>query len=226
MTRVLVVEDERSVADPLARSLAREGFPDAVVATGPGALDEFARHGADIVLLDLVLPGMRGTEVCRALRARSASVPVIIVSARATEIDKVVAFEIGADDYVCRPYSSRELAARMRAVLRRRTAAPRQAELLTAGPLTMDLARHRVTVAGSEVALRLREFELLEYLLRNPGRALSRRQIVDRVWGPARDEASKTVDVHVNRIRARIERDPAAPRHLLTVRGLGYKIVP
>lgn len=224
MTRVLVVEDECSVPDPLARSLAGEGFPDAIVSTGPHALDEFARRGADIVLLDLVLHGMHGTEVCRALRARSASLPVIIVTTRAAEIDKVVAFESGADDYVCRPYSSRELAARMRAVLRRRAGARPTSELLRVGAITMDVGRHRVTVAGTEITLPLKEFELLEYLLRNPGHVLSRRQILDRVWGTDRPDAAKTVDVHVYRIRSRIEPDPTTPIRLLTVHGLGYKI--
>lgn len=229
MTRVLVVEDERCVTDPLAESLAGEGFTVAVVSTGPLAMDEFARRGADLVLLGLVPPGMRDTEVCQGLRVRPSSVPVIIVSARTAEIDKVVAFEVGADDYVCRPYSTLELCARMRAVLRRRGPACVRAEpeLLRAGSLTMDVGRHRVTVAGREVTLPLKEFELLAYLLRNCGLVLSRRQILDRVWGADRaGDVANTVEVHVNRIRSRIEDDPAVPRRLLTVRGIGYKITP
>jgi two-component system response regulator RegX3 len=229
MTSVLVVEDERCVNDPLAESLAGEGFTVAVVSTGPLAMDEFARHGADLVLLGLLPPGMRATEVCQALRARSSSVPVIIVSARAAEIDKVVAFEVGADDYVCRPYSTLELAARMRAVLRRRVpgCVRPEPELLRAGSLTMDVGRHRVTVAGREVTLPLREFELLAYLLRNCGLVLSRRQILDRVWGAdGGGDVANTVEVHVNRIRSRIEEHPTVPRRLLTVRGIGYKITP
>lgn len=227
VTRVLVVEDDRTVTDPLAVTLTGQGFSTAVVRTGPHALDEFARRGADIVLLDLVLPGMLGTEVCRALRTRS-SVPVIIVSARDSELDRVLAFELGADDYVSRPYSSRELIARVRAVLRRRRPpddAGTDPDLLRAGPISMDVRRHRVTVSGSEVALRLREFELLEYLLRNTGRVVTRGQILDRVWGPDRS-CAKTVDVHVNRLRARIEPDPAVPRHVLTIRGMGYRLAP
>ena len=224
MTKVLIVEDEESVADPLQFLLRREGFDTAVAATGPDALAEFERNGADIVLLDLMLPGMSGTEVCRALRARS-TVPVIMVTARDTEIDKVVGLELGADDYVTKPYSSRELVARVRAVLRRRVADDEPLELvLQAGPIRMDVERHTVMVADNEVSLPLKEFDLLEYLLRNNGRVLTRGQLIDRVWGSDYVGDTKTLDVHVKRLRGKIEPDPADPRYLLTVRGLGYKL--
>ncbi len=224
MTKVLIVEDEDSVSDPLQFLLRREGFDTAVATTGPDALAEFERNGADIVLLDLMLPGMSGTEVCRALRARS-TVPVIMVTARDTEIDKVVGLELGADDYVTKPYSSRELVARVRAVLRRRVADDEPLELvLQAGPIRMDVERHTVMVADKEVSLPLKEFDLLEYLLRNNGRVLTRGQLIDRVWGSDYVGDTKTLDVHVKRLRGKIEPDPADPRYLLTVRGLGYKL--
>jgi two-component system response regulator RegX3 len=223
MTRVLIVEDEESFADPLAFLLRKEGFTAAVAGTGQDALEEFDRNGADIVLLDLMLPGMSGTDVCKALRQRSA-VPVIMVTARDSEIDKVVGLELGADDYVTKPYSARELIARVRAVLRRGgesedTAPP----VLEAGPVRMDVERHVVTVNGTEVPLPLKEFDLLEYLLRNVGRVLTRGQLIDRVWGADYVGDTKTLDVHVKRLRSKIEADPSAPRHLVTVRGLGYK---
>ncbi len=224
MTRVLIVEDEESVADPLDFLLRREGFETSLVTTGPAALAEFDRGGADLVLLDLMLPGMSGTEVCRTLRARS-SVPVIMVTARDSEIDKVVGLELGADDYVTKPYSARELVARIRAVLRRRIGEEETAEaVLAAGPVRMDVERHVVEVNGAEVALPLKEFDLLEYLMRNTGRVLTRGQLIDRVWGADYVGDTKTLDVHVKRLRGKIEPDPAAPRYLLTVRGLGYKL--
>jgi two-component system, OmpR family, response regulator RegX3 len=228
MTRVLIVEDEESFADPLAFLLRKEGFTTAVAATGQDALDEFDRHGADIVLLDLMLPGMSGTDVCKALRSRSA-VPVIMVTARDSEIDKVVGLELGADDYVTKPYSARELIARVRAVLRRGGEGGADPEggsagVLTAGPVRMDVERHVVSVAGSEVPLPLKEFDLLEYLLRNVGRVLTRGQLIDRVWGADYVGDTKTLDVHVKRLRSKIEADPSAPVHLVTVRGLGYKL--
>jgi two-component system, OmpR family, response regulator RegX3 len=224
MTRVLIVEDEESFADPLAFLLRKEGFTTAVAATGQGALEEFDRNGADIVLLDLMLPGMSGTDVCKALRTRSA-VPVIMVTARDSEIDKVVGLELGADDYVTKPYSARELIARVRAVLRRGgdAADDGAAGLLAAGPVRMDVERHVVTVGGEDVALPLKEFDLLEYLLRNVGRVLTRGQLIDRVWGADYVGDTKTLDVHVKRLRSKVEADPSAPRHLVTVRGLGYK---
>jgi two-component system response regulator RegX3 len=227
MTRVLIVEDEESFADPLAFLLRKEGFTTAVAATGQDALEEFDRNGADIVLLDLMLPGMSGTDVCKALRTRSA-VPVIMVTARDSEIDKVVGLELGADDYVTKPYSARELIARVRAVLRRGgETGPEGTDglpgVLEAGPVRMDVERHVVSVSGSDVALPLKEFDLLEYLLRNVGRVLTRGQLIDRVWGADYVGDTKTLDVHVKRLRSKVEADPSAPRHLVTVRGLGYK---
>ncbi|HLT11651.1 MAG TPA: response regulator transcription factor [Micromonosporaceae bacterium] len=225
MARVLVVEDEESFSDALAYMLRKEGFEVAVAATGPAALEEFDRHGADIVLLDLMLPEMSGTEVCRRLRQKS-QVPIIMVTARDSEIDKVVGLEIGADDYVTKPFSPRELVARVRAVLRRRTAqesAETPTASLAAGPVRMDVDRHVVTVRGEPVALPLKEFELLELLLRNVGRVLTRGQLIDRVWGADYVGDTKTLDVHVKRLRSKIELEPSAPRHIVTVRGLGYK---
>ncbi|NNG35500.1 winged helix-turn-helix domain-containing protein [Nakamurella aerolata] len=225
MTRVLIVEDEPSLAEPLAFLLRKEGFTTTMVETGPEALAEFDRSGADIVLLDLMLPGMSGTEVCKQLRARS-SVPVIMVTARDSEIDKVVGLELGADDYVTKPYSARELIARIRAVLRR-GAEPDELDdegVLAAGPVRMDVERHVVNVGGEEITLPLKEFDLLEYLMRNAGRVLTRGQLIDRVWGSDYVGDTKTLDVHVKRLRAKIEPDPATPQHLITVRGLGYKL--
>ena len=225
MTRVLVVEDEESFSDPLSYMLRREGFEAVVAATGPDALAEFDRGGADVVLLDLMLPGLSGTEVCRRLRARS-SVPIIMLTAKDGEIDKVVGLELGADDYVTKPYSARELVARIRAVLRRRSDSEPAAEgvVLEAGPVRMDVDRHVVSVDGEPVALPLKEFDLLEFLLRNAGRVLTRGQLIDRVWGADYVGDTKTLDVHVKRLRSKIEADPANPVHLVTVRGLGYKL--
>ncbi|MFI6846003.1 response regulator transcription factor [Kitasatospora sp. NBC_00085] len=230
MTRVLVVEDEESFSDALSYMLRKEGFEVAIAATGPDALEQFERNGADLVLLDLMLPGLPGTEVCRQLRVRS-SVPVIMVTAKDSEIDKVVGLEIGADDYVTKPYSTRELVARIRAVLRRRgeTEGPGEGGgpgALEAGPVRMDVDRHVVTVDGAKVDLPLKEFDLLEMLLRNAGRVLTRMQLIDRVWGADYVGDTKTLDVHVKRLRAKIEPDPGAPRYLVTVRGLGYKFEP
>lgn len=226
MTSVLIVEDEESLADPLAFLLRKEGFEATIVADGPSALAEFERSGADIVLLDLMLPGMSGTDVCKQLRARS-SVPVIMVTARDSEIDKVVGLELGADDYVTKPYSARELIARIRAVLRRgaENDDPALADgVLEAGPVRMDVERHVVSVNGSPITLPLKEFDLLEYLMRNSGRVLTRGQLIDRVWGADYVGDTKTLDVHVKRLRSKIESDPANPVHLVTVRGLGYKL--
>jgi two-component system response regulator RegX3 len=227
MTRVLVVEDEESISDPLSYLLKQEGFEVVVVGSGPEALAEFDRSGADIVLLDVMLPGLSGTEVCRQLRAVS-SVPVIMLTARDSEVDKVVGLELGADDYVTKPFSSRELVARVRAVLRRRGAADAEdaSTALEAGPVRMDVDRHVVTVRGAEVAMPLKEFELLELLLRNAGRVLTRGQLIDRVWGADYVGDTKTLDVHVKRLRSKVEADPGSPRHLVTVRGLGYKFEP
>jgi two-component system, OmpR family, response regulator RegX3 len=226
VTRILVVEDEESFSDPLSYLLRKEGYEVGVAETGPAALEEFDRAGADLVLLDLMLPGLSGTEVCRQLRSRSA-VPVIMLTAKDSEIDKVVGLEIGADDYVTKPYSSRELLARVRAVLRRgQESEDLSPATLEAGPVRMDVDRHVVTVGGEHVALPLKEFELLELLLRNTGRVLTRHQLIDRVWGSDYVGDTKTLDVHVKRLRSKVESDPGAPRHLVTVRGLGYKFEP
>jgi two-component system response regulator RegX3 len=226
LARVLVVEDEESFSDALSYMLRKEGFEVSVAPTGTSALTQFDRTGADIVLLDLMLPEMSGTEVCRQLRQRSA-VPIIMVTARDSEIDKVVGLEIGADDYVTKPFSSRELVARIRAVLRRRVDSEELLPpALEAGPVRMDVDRHTVTVDGRTVALPLKEFELLELLLRNAGRVLTRGQLIDRVWGSDYVGDTKTLDVHVKRLRGRIEADPAEPKLLVTVRGLGYKLEP
>ena len=226
MTRILVIEDEESFSDPLSYLLRREGYDVAVADEGTTALEEFDRNGADLVLLDLMLPGLPGTEVCRQLRGRS-NVPVIMLTAKDGEIDKVVGLELGADDYVTKPYSSRELVARVRAVLRR-GAEPEALVPMTveAGPVRMDVERHVVTVNHRPVTMPLKEFELLEILLRNAGRVLTRMQLIDRVWGSDYVGDTKTLDVHVKRLRSKIEPDPAQPRHLVTVRGLGYKFEP
>lgn len=223
MTKVLIVEDEASYSEALSYVLRKEGFDVAVAETGPDALEAFERGGADIVLLDLMLPGLPGTEVCRAIRQTSA-VPIIMVSAKDTEVDKVVGLELGADDYVTKPYSPRELVARIRAVLRRGGVEEvEESPTLQVGSVRMDVDRHIVTVDGKEVRFPLKEFELLEFFLRNPGRVLTRGQLIDRVWGADYVGDTKTLDVHVKRLRAKIEPDPAHPAILTTVRGLGYK---
>ncbi|HEX3823850.1 MAG TPA: response regulator transcription factor [Mycobacteriales bacterium] len=227
MTRILVVEDEESFSDALGYMLRREGFEVAMAVTGPDGIEEFDRAGADLVLLDLMLPGLSGLEVCRQLRQRS-QVPVIMLTAKDAEVDKVVGLEIGADDYVTKPFSARELVARIRAVLRRRGTEPEDlaSSVLESGPVRMDVDRHVVSVNRDAVPLPLKEFELLEFLLRNAGRVLTRGQLIDRIWGSDYVGDTKTLDVHVKRLRAKIEPSPSAPRHLLTVRGLGYKFEP
>jgi two-component system, OmpR family, response regulator RegX3 len=227
VTRILVVEDEESFSDALGYMLRREGFEVAMAATGPDGIEEFDRAGADLVLLDLMLPGLSGLEVCRQLRQRS-EVPVIMLTAKDAEVDKVVGLEIGADDYVTKPFSARELVARIRAVLRRRGTEPEDvaSSVLESGPVRMDVDRHVVSVNSDIVPMPLKEFELLEFLLRNAGRVLTRGQLIDRIWGSDYVGDTKTLDVHVKRLRAKIEPSPSAPRHLLTVRGLGYKFEP
>lgn len=227
MTSVLIVEDEAALAEPLAFLLKKEGFEVRVAGDGPTALAEFEAHHIDIVLLDLMLPGMSGTEVCKNVRLRS-NVPVIMVTARDSEIDKVVGLEIGADDYVTKPYSSRELIARIRAVLRRGGEPEFEEEqleedVLRGGRVVMDVERHVVTVDDEPVSMPLKEFDLLEYLLRNSGRVLTRGQLIDRVWGADYVGDTKTLDVHIKRLRSKIEVHPSHPKHLVTVRGLGYK---
>ncbi|MDF1478207.1 response regulator transcription factor [Leifsonia sp. H3M29-4] len=223
MTKILIVEDESSLSEPLAFLLEREGYETAIAADGPSALAEFDRAGADLVLLDLMLPGLPGTEVCRELRNRS-SVPIIMLTAKDSEVDIVVGLELGADDYVTKPYSTRELLARIRAVLRRRVETDDTDDaILEAGTVRMDVERHTVTVDGVETAMPLKEFELLELLLRNAGRVLTRGQLIDRVWGADYFGDTKTLDVHIKRIRSRIEKVPSEPVMLVTVRGLGYR---
>jgi two-component system response regulator RegX3 len=225
---VLVVEDEESFSEALGYLLRKEGFEVIVADTGPDALAEFERAGADLVLLDLMLPGLSGIEVCQKLRQTS-TVPVIMLTAKDAEIDKVVGLEIGADDYMTKPFSSRELVARIRAVLRRqgdRGGEPLVTGVLEAGPVRMDVERHVVAVDGHQVSLPLKEFELLELLLRNAGRVLTRGQLIDRIWGADYVGDTKTLDVHVKRLRAKVEPEPSTPRHLVTVRGVGYKFEP
>lgn len=223
MTRILIVEDEESFSEALSFMLRREGFEVAIATDGNMAVDQFERHGADLILLDLMLPGIPGTEVCRVIRTKS-QVPIIILTAKDGEVDKVVGLELGADDYVTKPFSSRELLARVRAVLRRNGEVE---ELLPttveAGPVRLDIDRHIVTVRGQHVPMPLKEFDLLEFLVRNSGRVLTRAQLIDRVWGSDYVGDTKTLDVHVKRLRAKIEVDPGTPVHLITVRGLGYK---
>lgn len=225
MNRVLVVEDEDSFADPLAFMLRKEGFEVVVASNGDDGLEAFRSDGADVVLLDVMLPGMSGTDVCKAIRTRS-TVPIIMVSAKDSEVDKVVGLELGADDYVTKPFSSRELVARIRAVLRRHSGdevEEEQQQVVVAGPVRLDIDRHVVTVRGEDVRMPLKEFHLLEILVRHQGRVLTRSQLIERVWGSDYVGDTKTLDVHVKRLRAKIETDPARPEHILTVRGLGYK---
>ncbi|WP_173923675.1 response regulator transcription factor [Agromyces sp. Marseille-P2726] len=223
MTRILLVEDEIALSDPLSFLLQREGYDVEVAADGPTAVAAFDRSGADLVLLDLMLPGLPGTEVCREIRARS-TVPIIMLTAKDSEVDIVVGLELGADDYVTKPYSTRELLARIRAVLRRRIEVEDLDEsILEGGRVRMDLDRHTVEVDGEEVAMPLKEFELLELLMRNSGRVLTRGQLIDRVWGSDYVGDTKTLDVHVKRIRSKIELEPSEPVQLVTVRGLGYR---
>jgi two-component system response regulator RegX3 len=226
VTRIMVVEDEESFSEALAFMLRREGYEVEVVGDGNVAVDAFERHGADLILLDLMLPGMSGLEVCRVIRGKS-SVPIIMLTAKDGEIDKVVGLEIGADDYVTKPFSSRELLARVRSVLRRH-GEPEElvATTLEAGPVRIDVDRHVVTVRGEALQMPLKEFDLLEMLVRNAGRVLTRAQLIDRIWGADYVGDTKTLDVHVKRLRAKVEEDPAHPVHLLTVRGLGYKYEP
>ena len=223
MIHILLVEDEPSLSEPLAYLLGREGYEVTVAPDGPSALVEFDRGGIDLMLLDLMIPGIPGTEVCRQVRTRS-QVPIIMLTAKDSEVDVVVGLELGADDYVTKPYSSRELLARIRAVMRRRTEADDLGEpVLEAGPVRMDVERHTVAVRGIETPMPLKEFELLELLLRNAGRVLTRGQLIDRVWGSDYFGDTKTLDVHIKRIRSKIEQAPSEPVLLVTVRGLGYR---
>ena len=223
---VLVVEDEESFVDALTIGLRREGFLVVVARDGVEAMTQFDRYKPDVVLLDVMLPKVSGIDVCRQIRAKSRT-PVIMVTAKTSEIDTVVALEVGADDYITKPYRLRELVARIRAVLRRSPAAaeaPDESdELLEVGDVKLDASSHEVTIRGDVVAFPLKEFELLETLLINAGRVLTRDQLIDRVWGPHYVGDTKTLDVHIKRLRGKIETNPAEPERILTVRGLGYK---
>lgn len=231
MTRILIVEDEESYREPLVYQLKREGYETLAAATGEEGLELFTRGGVDLVLLDLMLPGIDGISLCRRIREQS-RVPIIMVTAKSAEIDKVVGLEIGADDYMTKPYSFRELNARIRAVLRRNQQVSEAAAAgdssdevpLTCGDISMKVGQHEVTVRGEAVFFPLKEFELLEYLIQNKGRVMTRHQLIDRIWGSDYVGDTKTLDVHVKRIRAKIEVDPSKPQYLTTVRGLGYKI--
>ena len=221
--RLLVVEDEPSYSEPLTYLLRKEGYVVTVAETGPDALAAFERTGADLVLLDVMLPGLSGTDVCRQLRAKS-NVPIIMLTAKDSEIDKVVGLELGADDYVTKPYSSRELLARIKAVLRRGGESEELVpSTIAAGPVAMDVWRHLVHVRGEAIQLPLKEFELLEFLLRNSGRVLTRGQLIERIWGADYVGDTKTLDVHIKRLRKKVEIVPKEPVHIQTVRGLGYK---
>ncbi|PLS29641.1 response regulator transcription factor [Bifidobacterium parmae] len=231
MTRILIVEDEESYREPLVYQLTREGYDVSAAATGEEGLELFTKGGIDFVLLDLMLPGIDGTALCRRIREQS-RVPIIMLTAKSAEIDKVVGLEIGADDYVTKPYSFRELLARIRAVMRRNQQPAGAGDgsgagddlPLVCGDISMQVGQHQVTVRGENVFFPLKEFELLEYLLQNKGRVMTRHQLIDRIWGSDYVGDTKTLDVHVKRVRAKIEEDPSHPKYLTTVRGLGYKI--
>ena len=224
MTKILIVEDEDSVIDPLELLLSKEGFLIETAKDGREALDKFEKVSPDLVLLDLMIPHISGTEVCRQIRTKS-QVPIIMLTAKDTEVDKVVGLELGADDYIVKPYSKAELVARIKAVLRRQVGEVDKevTGLITAGPIVIDIDRHLVMINGIGVSLPLKEFELLEFLVRNSGRVLTRAQLIDRVWGSDYFGDTKTLDVHVKRLRAKIEQDPANPVYIQTIRGLGYK---
>jgi two-component system response regulator RegX3 len=224
MTKILIVEDEDSVIDPLELLLSKEGFLIETARDGREALDKFEKVSPDLVLLDLMIPHISGTEVCRQIRTKS-QVPIIMLTAKDTEVDKVVGLELGADDYIVKPYSKAELVARIKAVLRRQVGEVDKevTGLITAGPIVIDIDRHLVMINGIGVSLPLKEFELLEFLVRNSGRVLTRAQLIDRVWGSDYFGDTKTLDVHVKRLRAKIEQDPANPVYIQTIRGLGYK---
>lgn len=222
MTTLLLVEDESSLSEPLAYLLRKEGYDVVIASDGQAALDAFARGGIELILLDLMLPHVSGLEVCRRIRLTSA-VPIIMLTAKDTEVDIVVGLELGADDYVTKPYSARELLARVKAVLRRRGFEPADDGILESFGVRLDADRHTLHVNGVATPIPLKEFELLEYLMRNAGRVLTRGQLIDRVWGSDYFGDTKTLDVHIKRIRSRIESDPKNPVMLVTVRGLGYR---
>lgn len=222
MTRILIIEDEESYRDAIGFMLEKEGFEVLTAPDGSEGLALYDKQGADLVLLDLMMPGIPGVEVCRQLRARG-NVAIVMVSARDSEVDKVVGLELGADDYVTKPFSHRELVARIRAVLRRGQEQVLLPDVVEVAGVRLDVERHQVNVDGEDVRLALREFELLELLLRNSGRVMTRGQLIDRIWGSSYVGDTKTLDVHIKRLRSKIERDPSNPERLVTVRGLGYK---
>ena len=226
MTKILIVEDEASFSEALEFLLGKEGFEVSVAEDGQQAVDKFTKEGADLILLDLMIPVISGIEVCRIIRTTS-QVPIIMLTAKDAEIDKVVGLELGADDYVTKPYSSRELIARIKAVLRRGNiddSINGENGIHVVAGIKLDTGKHQVTINGEVVALPLKEFELLEFLMRNAGRVLTRSQLIDRVWGGDYYGDTKTLDVHIKRLRAKIEADPANPVLIQTIRGLGYKL--
>jgi two-component system response regulator RegX3 len=226
MTKILVVEDEKSFSEPLSFLLGKEGYKVEVAESGIDAVAKFNKSGADLILLDLMLPGMSGTDVCKEIRSHS-MVPIIMLTAKDDEVDTVIGLELGADDYVTKPYSSRELLARIKAVLRRRgdfQLEEGESTTVQVGEIKLDSDRHFVSFKGEKVALPLKEFELLEFLMRNAGRVLTRIQIIDRIWGNDYVGDTKTLDVHIKRLRSKLEADPANPELIQTVRGLGYKM--
>ena len=225
MTKILIVEDESSFSEALSFLLGKEGYEVAVAATGTDAIKQFNENGADLILLDLMIPEVSGVEVCKTIRTTS-QVPIIMLTAKDSEIDKVVGLELGADDYVTKPYSSRELIARIKAVLRRGLGEDVATEhgIHSVAGIRLDTGKHQVTVNGSQISLPLKEFELLEFLMRNSGRVLTRTQLIDRIWGGDYYGDTKTLDVHIKRLRSKIEADPANPVLIQTIRGLGYKL--
>ena len=226
MTKILIVEDEASFFEALEFLLNKEGYQVEVAQNGKEALEKFSANGADLILLDLMIPEVSGIDVCRTIRLTS-QVPIIMLTAKDSEIDKVVGLELGADDYVTKPYSSRELIARIKAVLRRNSIESENLEMLglyAVGPIRLDTGKHIVEINGNSVSLPLKEFELLEFLMRNAGRVLTRSQLIDRVWGGDYFGDTKTLDVHIKRLRSKIEADPANPVLIQTIRGLGYKL--
>ena len=221
MTKILLVEDEESFREGLSFMLSKEGYEVITADNGNDAVSKFEQHGADLVLLDVMLPGLSGLDVCKKLRTMT-KVPIIMLTAKDTELDKVLGLEIGADDYITKPFS-RELLARVKAILRRVGGVEEKTSVLEIGPVRVDTERHLVTVEGVEQSLPLKEFDLLVYLMQNAGRVLTRVQLIDRIWGSDYFGDTKTLDVHVKRIRSRIEKDPANPKFIQTIRGLGYK---
>lgn len=225
MSKILLVEDEVGIAQGLEYQLQREGYEVTWAQDGREALDAFARHGADLVLLDLMLPGMSGEDVCRELR-RNSDVPIIMLTARDTDVDKIVGLELGADDYVTKPFNTRELIARIKAVLRRSgRVTERSSGVIEGGPIRLDAERFEVTLDGEQVHLPRKEFELLELLMENQGRVLTRETLIDQIWGPDYFGDTRTLDVHIKRLRSKLEKDPHNPQHLLTIRGLGYRFL-